>query len=68
MAHLLTIQDIKNERNRLINSMELLPMYYFFTDQEKKELKVIYEDTLKAYDTAIARGIRVVDFEICLNK
>lgn len=64
MAHLLTISDIKNERQRLINSMAILPMSYKFSDQEKEDLKVIYEDTLKIYDTAIARGIEIKDYEL----
>ena len=64
MAHLLTISDIKLERERLINSMAILPLSYKFTDQEKEDLKVIYEDTLKIYDTAIARNIEVKEFEL----
>jgi hypothetical protein len=71
MAHLLTIQDIEQERKRLLNSMELLPLSYRFTDQEKEDLKVIYEDTLKIYETAIFRKIdayikslEVKDFEL----
>ncbi|WP_445718223.1 hypothetical protein [Flavobacterium sp.] len=64
MAHLLTISDIKLERERLINSMAILPLSYKFTDQEKEDLKVIYEDTLKIYDTAIARHIEVKEFEL----
>lgn len=64
MAHLLTISDIKLERERLLNSMAILPLSYKFTEQEKEDLKVIYEDTLKIYDTAIARNIEVKDFEL----
>lgn len=64
MAHLLTISDIKLERERLINSMEILPMSYKFSEQEKSDLKVIYEDTLKIYDSVIARNIEVKEFEL----
>lgn len=64
MAHLLTIQDIKNERQRLVNAMAILPISNAFTDQEKQDLLAIYEDTLKHYDTAIARDIEVKDFEL----
>lgn len=64
MAHLLTISDIKLERERLLNSMAILPLSYKFTEQEKEDLKAIYEDTLKIYDTAIARNIEVKDFEL----
>jgi hypothetical protein len=64
MAHLLTISDIKLERERLINSMAILPLSYKFTEQEKEDLKVIYEDTLQMYDNAIARDIEVKDFEL----
>ena len=64
MAHLLTISDIKLERERLLNSMAILPLSYKFTEQEKEDLKAIYEDTLKIYDTVIARNIEVKDFEL----
>lgn len=64
MAHLLTIQDIKQERKRLINAMEILPKSPFFTKKEVEDLIAIYEDTLKYYDTAIARLIEVKQFEL----
>jgi hypothetical protein len=43
MAHLLTIQDIKNERSRLLNSIEILPLSYRFSDAEKTALLEIYK-------------------------
>jgi hypothetical protein len=64
MAHLLTISDIKQERERLINSMVILPKSYKFTEQEKEDLQVIYQDTLNIYDTVIARNIEVKEFEL----
>lgn len=64
MAHLLTISDIKLERERLLNSMDILPMSYKFTEKEKQDLQVIYEDTLKIYDTAISRNVEVKEFEL----
>lgn len=59
MAHLLTISDIKLERERLINSMAILPLSYKFTEQEKEALQIIYQDTLIHYDNAIARDLEV---------
>lgn len=68
MAHLLTTTDIKQERQRLINAMAILPISNLFTDKEKEDLLIIYEDTLKYYDTAIARNIKVKEFELQPDK
>ena len=67
MAHLITLQDLKNERLKLINSMEILPVSQLFTDEEKEDLKAIYIDTLSHYDNAIARETRVIEFTNALQ-
>lgn len=67
MAHLMTLNNIKDERAKLINSMEILPISTLFTDEEKENLSQIYIDTLSHYDNAIAREIRVIEFTNALQ-
>lgn len=64
MAHLLTISDIKQERIRLINSITILPVSDKFTEKEKEVLSKIYQDTLRIYDTSLARNVEVNEFEL----
>jgi len=63
MAHLLTIADIKQERKRLENAIEILPFSVHFSEDEKKELHEIFKTLLHKYDTALARSI-AVNFEL----
>lgn len=64
MAHLITISDIKQERERLINSIAILEHSPFFSQMEKDVLEEIYKRQLTIYDTVIARNIEVKNFEL----
>ena len=64
MAHLLSISDIKLERERLINSIAILQNSPFFSQMEKDVLEEIYKRQLNIYDSAIARNVDVKEFEL----
>lgn len=64
MAHLLSISDIKLERERLINSISILEHSPFFSQMEKDVLEEIYKRQLNIYDSAIARNVDVKEFEL----
>lgn len=63
MAQILTLSDLKQERKRIENAIELLPLSPYFSEQEKEDILIILNELFTFYDVALSKHIEVVAIE-----